>query len=472
MTCNALDNGSPLRILQVSSADQLGGAEKVAYDLFKSYEARGHVAHLAVGRKTLNDPNVLALNHTAARPAWARYWRARQLALCQQKIHVAPVLAGWLADAAEPRAAWGRWQGLENFDFPASSQLLGLPPQRPELLHLHNLHGEYFDLRVLPELSRQLPTILTLHDEWLFTGHCAYTFGSDRWKHGCQQCPDLAIYPPLKRDTTAQNWQRKKAILARSRVYVAAPSRWLLDEVAESILQPAVIEARLIPNGIDLGVFKPGAQAAARQALGLPHDADIALFVGSSTRSNHFKDYATIERAMELLAARPRARELVMVCLGEAAEHVRRGAVTLWFAGFEKDAARVALYYQAADVYLHAARAEAFGCTIAEAMACQTPVLATAVGGIPELIRDGETGWLVPAGDAAAIAERLPQLLADRAQLRVVGERASVYARAHFDLERQVTQYLDWYQEILGAIRRRVTRAALPSARRHKGGGS
>jgi len=440
-----------MRILQVSSADQRGGAEKVAYDLFNAYRQRGHESYLAVGSKTFDDADVLPLDHWAARPAWVQYWRAQQLALCQRKIHVAPVLAGWLANAAEPRAAWERWRGLENFDFPASAQLLALPPQRPQLLHLHNLHGEYFDLRALPALSHELPTLITLHDEWLFTGHCAYTFGSERWKHGCQDCPDLEIYPPLKRNTTAQNWRRKRDILARSRVYVAAPSRWLLDEVDESILRPAVIGKRLIPNGIALATFQPGNQVAARQALGLPLDADIVLFVGSSTRSNHFKDYATIEKAMALLAAQPRARELIMVCLGEAAEHERRGAVTLWFAGFEKDSARVALYYQAADVYLHAARAEAFGCTIAEAMACQTPVIATAVGGIPELIRDGETGWLVPPGDATAIAARLPKLLADRAQLAATGERASSYARRHFDLERQVNEYLVWYQEILAA---------------------
>lgn len=453
MTFTATADGQPLRILQVSSADQLGGAEKVAYDLFKAYQRRGHVAHLAVGRQTLPDANVLTFDHSAARPAWAQFWRARQLALCQRRIRFAPVLAGWLANAAEPRAAWERWRGLENFDFPASAQLLQLPPQPPQLLHLHNLHGDYFDLRALPALSRQLPTLITLHDEWLFTGHCAYTFGSDRWQHGCQHCPDLEIYPPLSRDTTAKNWQRKREILARSRVYVAAPSRWLLDEVAASILEPAVIERRLIPNGIDLDIFKPGDQAAARHALGLPQDADIVLFVGSSTRSNHFKDYATIERAMERLAAQPRARQLVMVCLGEAAPHEQRGAVTLWFAGFERDPARVALYYQAADVYLHAARAEAFGCTIAEAMACQTPVIATAVGGIPELILEGKTGWLTPPGDAAAIAARLPQLLADREKLRTLGEQAAAHARAHFDLNQQVESYLAWYREMLARAR-------------------
>jgi glycosyltransferase involved in cell wall biosynthesis len=438
-----------MRILQLSTADQLGGAEKVAYDLHKAYEQRGHEAFLAVGRKTLPGTNVFELNHAARRPAWAHFWRRQQLALCERRIRFAPVLAGHLADVAEPRAWWERWRGLENFDFPASHQLLDLAPQRPQLLHAHNLHGDYFDLRALPELSRQLPIIVTLHDEWLFTGHCAHSFGSERWRHGCEHCPDLEIHPPLHRDTTAQNWRRKRALYQRCRFYVAAPSRWLLDEARESILQPAIIEARHIPNGVPLAQFQPFDKTAARRELRLPLDANIALFVGSSTRRNPFKDYATLEAAMRQLATRLLQREVLLICLGEAAQAERLGAVTLRFLDFERDPARVARFYQAADVYVHAARADTFPNTVLEALACGTPVVATAVGGIPEQIVEGETGFLVPVGDSAAMAQRLELLFNDEALRTRLGCAAAVHARAHFNLDRQVDAYLAWYQEIL-----------------------
>ena len=51
-----------------------------------------------------------------------------------------------------------------------------------------------------------MPVALTLHDEWLLTGHCAYTLGCERWRIGCGRCPDLTIYPAIRRDSTAENF--------------------------------------------------------------------------------------------------------------------------------------------------------------------------------------------------------------------------------------------------------------------------
>ncbi|MBI3427330.1 MAG: glycosyltransferase [Acidobacteria bacterium] len=437
-----------MRILQISTCDQAGGAEKVAYDLHTAYRQRSHQAHLAVGHKKLNDPDVSLINHNAYRPAWTRFWRAQQLALCQKEIHVAPVLAGWLADAAEPRAWWERTRGLENFDYPGAWHVLDLPPQRPQVVHAHNLHGKYFDLRALAALSQQVPTFVTLHDEWMLTGHCAYTFGSERWRTGCVDCPDLAINPALTRNTTAQNWRRKQRIYQQAKLYIAAPSRWLLAEALDSILHPALIETRHIPNGVALETFHPGDKQAARAALQLPQDADIALFVANSTVSNPFKDYATLEAAIECVAATRPPRETVFVNLGEAGMEKQIGNVTVRFVGYQREPQQVARFYQAADVYLHAARAENFPCTILEALACGTPVVATAVGGIPEQISEGITGFLVPIKDHAALAARVTELFADAAKRYRMGAAAVGHAHEYFSLDRQVAAYLDWYQAV------------------------
>src|SRR5207253_206964 len=110
---------------------------------------------------------------------------------------------------------------------------------------------------------------------------------------------DLSIYPAIPRDATAANWCRKRDLLARSRLHVITPSQWLMDKVQDSIVHPAVASAHVIPNGVDLTIFRPAAdRAAARHELSLPQDATILLFAANGIRSNPFKDYPTLRAAL------------------------------------------------------------------------------------------------------------------------------------------------------------------------------
>ena len=84
-----------------------------------------------------------------------------------------------------PVAALRTRLGHENFNFPETRYVLGRAPAPIDLMHCHNLHGGYFDLRRLRSLSRRLPVVVTLHDAWLLSGHCAHSFTCERWKCGC-----------------------------------------------------------------------------------------------------------------------------------------------------------------------------------------------------------------------------------------------------------------------------------------------
>lgn len=423
-----------LRILQVSSADSAGGAEKVGFDLHLAYLQRGLESWLAVGQKRTKESSVLVLSEDTL-PRRHRWPIARRLLR----------LARTLRDD---------YRGYESFEHPATWRLLELPPARPDLLHMHNLHFYYFDLRALPWLSGQVPTFMTLHDPWLLAGHCAHSFDCERWRTGCGQCPNLRIYPPIRSDATAHNWAVKRDIYRRSCLYVATPSRWLMDRVNASMLAPAVVEARVIPYGVDLRHFRPGDRAAARAAVGLPRDAKMLLFAANGIRANPWKDYRTMRAAVAALATRGEGGELLFVALGETAPSERIGRAEIRFIPFQSDPALVARYYQAADVYLHAARADTFPNVVLEALACGLPVVATAVGGIPEQLREGRTGFLTPPGDADAMAKATWRLLGDESlRLRMCHEGAED-ARKRFALDRQVSEYLAWYEDVLSRSKR------------------
>ena len=125
------------------------------------------------------------------------------------------------------------------------------------------------------------------------------------------------------------------------------------------------------------------------------------------------------------------------------------GSTRIQFVPHQDDPSSVARYYQAADVYVHAAKADTFPISVIEAAACGLPVVATAVGGIPEQVIDGRTGFLVPAGDADAMAQRVVRLLEREGIRRLMAAEAQQTARERFDFRQQVRAYLDWYDSIL-----------------------
>jgi glycosyltransferase involved in cell wall biosynthesis len=440
-----------LRILQVSTYDTSGGAEKVASNLFQSYRAGGYDSWLAVGHKLGIDPDVLLV------PNHKRRGRQPRLLSDNHSGSESPTLQGgtvsWLsafADViAEPCRGLARYCGIEDFSFPGTWKLLNLSPKPPDIVHCHNLHGRYFDLRALPWLSQQVPVILTLHDAWLLSGHCAHSFDCERWKIGCGHCPDLTIDPGIRRDATAYNWRRKREIFKNSRLYIATPCRWLMQKVEQSMLTSAVMEARVIPNGVDLSIFHPADKKDARSALGIPQNALVILFTANAVRQNIWKDYRTVQDAVRLAAMQLKEQNVLFLALGQDGKGERIGPAEVRFVDYQTDPKIVACYYQAADVYVHAARADTFPNTVLEALACGTPVVATAVGGIPEQIEDGRTGFLVPVGNARALADRLTLLLSDNKRRQCMGILAAEAARGRFDLQRQADAYLDWYKNLV-----------------------
>lgn len=432
------------KILQVSTSDIGGGAEKIAWDLHQGYVSRGYQSWLAVGCKYSETSTVFRIPNEAYWPLWLKL--VKRLSDPEKRLPFR--LRHFCAHLAKIHYRRSKKQGYEHFYFPGSRRLLSLPPSRPDILHCHNLHGGYFDLRVLPEISQKLPVIMTLHDAWLLAGHCAHSFDCDRWKIGCGQCPYLHVNVALQHDGSAYNWQRKREIYANSRVYIATPSQWLMNKVEQSMLAPAIVEHRVIPNGIDLSVFQPADKFTVRAQLKIPQEAVVLLFTAFRARQSVWKDYTTLRAAVELLANRPQKQPILFIALGEDAPPEQIGQATLLCVPYQTDLELVARYYQAADVYIHAAKADNFPTTILEALACGTPAIATAIGGIPEQIEDGKTGLLVPPAKPQEMAAAIQILLQDDALRRSMSRQAAETARRRFDLQRMTDDYLAWYQEL------------------------
>lgn len=424
-----------MRIAQVNTSDQGGGAESVVRTLHHSYRARGHEATLYVGRRRSAADGVLALQNGGG------LWRVADS--LRDAGH--PRLARVAGALASPQTAVNALRGREDFVFPGTRAILEAAASL-DILQLHNLHGSYFDLRMLPALSARTNVVMCPHDQWPVTGHVAYSFDCERWRVGCGSCPHLRVYPALLVDGTARNWLAKAEIYRGSSVRVGVPSKWLADVVSDSMLAPAVRELRVIPNGIDLDVFRPGDRAAARDVMAPRIGAKVIVFTGHGAAPTLFKDTDTLLRVLERLGASEGDEVDAVVLGGAPAESRTMGRVVVRFPG-SLEPRMVATWLRAADAYLHVVRAETQGLAILEALACGVPVIATAVGGVPEQLTPA-TGELVAVGDVDALVTATKRLLEDDPRRMEMGEAAAAHAFQRFGVTRQIDAYLSWFEEI------------------------
>jgi glycosyltransferase involved in cell wall biosynthesis len=451
----------PFQIVQVNLQSDRGGDGRIVTGLHEQYRALGYSAFLLLGRGAVTSAAGL-LPNDAYRSRWAKAWLAgaqRRSTPDAPRSNSAKALS-WIA---EPSRRLRIRRGFEDFRFPATLPVISqLLRERPTVLHLHNLHGGYFDLRALPGLSNLAPIMLTLHDQWVFTGHCAHSFECGRWKIGCGKCPYLGTYPAVPKDRTAENFALKQQILTRMRLHLAAPSKWLMDMAERSLLAPGIEEARVIPNGVDTSVFHPGDKALERSRLDLPPESRIVLCAGSVARSDQWTDRRLLRSTLHYLAKRSEVSCTLLRLGSETNSNEIVEGIQVIHRQYERHNSRVGGYYRASDVYFHPARADTFPTAVLESLACGLPVVASEVGGIPEQIKSlwanrslpasppsSATGILVDPEDSTSAGRAIELLLLDNDLRSRLGENASKAASLDFSITRQAQRYLDWYQDIV-----------------------
>jgi len=197
----------------------------------------------------------------------------------------------------------------------------------------------------------------------------------------------------------------------------------------------------VVPLGIDLARFRRCDASALRKELGL-QNTKVLMYVGFGTPR---KGLDHLAKAMSLLSSSGRLlligrwerayRAKFYRALGPAADRVLE-------IGYVEDK-DLPLYYSLADILVLPSLLEGFGLTMVEAMACRTPVVASRVGSIPEIVGPG--GRLVPPRDPAALAMAIDELLQDDVLRQSLGEAGFSWAMAHFAQERMVRDTLDVY---------------------------
>lgn len=308
---------------------------------------------------------------------------------------------------------------------------------KPDVVHLHNIHGYYINhpmlLRYLKE--HNIPTIITMHDFWLMTGHCAYINKScDRWKTGCGNCPRLDQYPASKTDCSARNWQLKASLfIYMPNVTLVPVSYWLGRYVAESLLKN--VKQNVIYNGIDTNVFKPFDGKASVKGV----DWSKFTIMTIATRWTEANGYQDV---MKLSSILPDNCQIVMVGLDEQ----QMSNLPKNIIGFRKTESFTQLQelYTKSDVIFNPNREVTFGLVTAEAMACATPAIVLRDTAGEELV-DEQTGYVIDS------VEEVPELISTINQVdkNFMSKACRDRVRELFNAEKQFQKYIDLYNRLI-----------------------
>lgn len=303
------------------------------------------------------------------------------------------------------------------------------------------IHGYYsFSPFAIPQFTRTRPALLVLHDMWSFTGHCSHSLDCQRWETGCGNCPYLNIPPATPRDCTRLGWKLKNWAYSHSKLAVISPSLWMADLAKKSMLKRFPVYQ--IPHGIETETYQRREPEQCRRLLGIPLGKKVLLFAAPRL-TNYLKGGDLLLKALQQLPKSLKADALVLL-LGHNGEAIAHSAgmesINL---GYVSNDHLKAICYSAADLLVHSSRAESLSYVTLESMACGTPVVAFKVGGIPDLVRQGTTGYLAQPGNAKDLCDGIVQLLNDEALRRCMSRQGREIAVREFSIDLQVQRYID-----------------------------
>lgn len=397
------------------SYDLAGGAVIAANRLFHSFNKNGISAKMLTGKSSFENDSVNVIPHN----------------LTGEKI---------LSRFTQPL-------GLNYIQYYGSYRLTEHRfYKEADVLNFHTIHSGYFNYRALPKLTRDKPAIFTLHDAWSFTGHCGVSFDCEKWKTGCGGCPYPNNYPPIKRDATRTEWKLKQRAYKNSRLTFVTPSRWLASLAKQSMI--GEYDIHTIPYGLDTSVFEPLDPQQCRAALGIPAGKKVLLF-GAMGLTERGKGGDILVKALNKMPESAK-RSVVLLTLGQADEAFKSSIdIPIINLGYVSGDRMKAIALSAADIFIFPTRSDNHPCIVQESLACGTPIVSFDHTGVPELVREGITGYLAKPESADSFLERILQLMEEDKIRENMKKNCREIALAEYNFDLQSKRYSELFSSIL-----------------------
>jgi glycosyltransferase involved in cell wall biosynthesis len=323
--------------------------------------------------------------------------------------------------------------------------------QQTDIVHLHWIADARVSLRALQTI--RAPLVWTMHDIWPLTGGCHCNLGCEHWLSGCRDCPQLGS-GIASFSASHLSWESKKSWYAAiPDFYPVSPSRWLGDMARKSPLF-AGREVHVIPNCVDTTVFRPANKNMIRREIGIAENAKVIAF-GAVDVDSPYKGAELLVETLHILAQRETTPYHLLVFGANKSQRsfgVPYPVTSLGLLECKDDVARA---LQAADVFLGPSRQDNFPTIYLEASACGVPCAGFAVGGIPEIARHKETGYVAAPFDCRELAQGVAWLLKSPERLAETSEKARAMAVAEYSMPVCGKNYASFYERIVREQRHR-----------------
>jgi glycosyltransferase involved in cell wall biosynthesis len=326
--------------------------------------------------------------------------------------------------------------------------LRSLTAQSVDVVHVHSVVNTGLPLRGVSELSRRIPVVWTLHDEWAVTGGVSYDLSGFADRRDRRRCSRHIGFERDVRVGFVSRWLDAFPIAART---IVSPSRWLCERArASGRFSGARFE--LVRYGLSL-LEEPARRLSreeARRILSIPSGERVMLLI-ASTLGVAYKGIRHAMEAIRHMAERDATGFTVIAC-GSGSEAVARhlpGQLRV-IATSASTSAELCRVYRAADVTVMPSLADNFPYVALESLACGTPLVAADCGGLREIVTESGGGRLAPAASAHGLATALTAFLADPAARSI----AAGQGRAWVERECRMDAYVDAMAAIYGSVTR------------------
>ena len=308
---------------------------------------------------------------------------------------------------------------------------------RPDIIHIHNLHGRYINLPLLFRYIKKhdIPVVWTLHDCWAFTGQCPYftMVECDKWKTGCYDCPQYRQYPESYVDRTKKMYKlKRKWFTSIENMTIVTPSQWLTDLVRQSYLREYPL--KVINNGIDLNLFKP-TKSDFRDKYGL-NGKFILLGVAFGWGKRKGLD-VFIELAKRL------SENYQIVLVGTDSNIDSQLPVSIVSVHRTENQQELAKLYSAADVFVNPTREDNFPTVNMESIACGTPVVTFKTGGSPEIL-DATCGSVVECDNVDTLEREILRIC----ERKPFSRENCIKNSRIYDMNRKFQEYMNLYSSL------------------------